>query len=94
MLVLIFIISQNKILSHFYWKKYDGFGTDEHISNVFEFEDSKKSNSKNIKIFKGLITNNKKVKNHDKEDAKIERNNLLHTFYFDKKINKYVTIKE
>ena len=62
---------------------------------MFEFEDSKKSNSKNIKIFKGLITNNKKVKNHDKEDAKIKKeNNLLHTFYFDKKINKYVTIKE
>ena len=42
-----------------------------------------KSNSKNIKIFKGLITNNKKVENHDKEDARIKKeNDLLHTFYF------------
>lgn len=91
----IYNFSKQKSFLTFNWKKFDGFGTDEHISNVFEFEDSKNLNSKNIKIFKGLITNNKKVKNHDKEDAKIRKENkLLHTFYFDKRINKYVTIKE
>jgi len=76
----------------FAWKKYDGFGTDKQEAFCFNYSDISEGFPLKITISKGEITNNNspKIKDHNIEDAEIKSlNEDLHTFFFNRKMNKY-----